>query len=407
MKIGYLMQAGVPDIRSRPLSGPANHVKNIFEEIGKLGHKIRLLANLENELYVSDDLKRFRPVTVRMDRGLLKLFEKAVRRTQFELKLPYTALFDSARFAWACSQELNGFDLFYERMGWMGFGGALASRRLRIPLILEVNGDLPDELEMLGIRPRGAQRFISMLMTKRAVGQARWSVTTGDGWRERHIERWDILADKVVTVENGSEVVELVTREQLRSFSNHAGDSTRIIYVGGFEPWHGIDILLRATARALGQGLDLQLILIGSGSKMEQIKHLISELEMENRVTLSEFIPLADAATYLAGADIGVSPYCGRIEYSGLKLLDYMSAGLAIIASGENGQPAVLGHGRTGWIVPPCDEDRLCEAIITLASDLALRKRIGQAARREAEQCHSWTSVVEELDKLFNQVIAE
>ncbi len=406
MKIGYLMQAGVPNVRSQPPSGPANHVKNIFEELGKLGHKIRLLANLDNELCVSDDLKRFRPVTVSMDRGLLRLFEKAVRRTQYELKLPYAALFDSLRFAWGCSQELSGFDLFYERMGWMGFGGALASRRLGIPLILEVNGDLPDELKMLGIPPRGAQRFISMSMTKRSVGQARYTVATGDGWRERHIARWDIPAEKVVTIENGSEVVELLTREQLRSFSNIQAQTMTIVYVGGLEPWHGIDVLLRASARALDRGLDLRLNLIGSGTMREQIQHLISELEMKNRVTLSEFIPLADAATYLAGADIGVSPYCGRIEYSGLKLLDYKSAGLAIIASGKNGQPAVLDHGRTGWIVPPCDEDKLCEAIITLATDTALRKRIGQAARIEAEQCHSWKHVVEQLDELFRKVVS-
>ena len=406
MKIGYLMQAGVPDIRSRPLSGPANHVKNIFEELGKLGHKLRLLANIDNELWVSDDLERFQPVTVRMDRGLLKLFEKAVRRIQYELKLPYTALFDSVRFAWACSQELSGFDLFYERMGWMGFGGALASRRLGIPLVLEVNGDLPAELEILGYPPGGAQRFISMFMTKRAVGQARYTVATGNGWRERHIERWDIPAQEVATIENGSEVVELLRKEQLQSFSSQSDETTSIIYIGGFEPWHGLDVLLRATARVLRRGLNLRLILIGSGSIRDQIRQQISDLAMDNRVTLSEFIPLADAATYLAGADIGVSPYCGRIEYSGLKLLDYKSAGLAIIASGENGQPAVLDHSRTGWIVRPCDEDELCEAIFTLASDSALRKRMGQAARREAEQCHSWSHVAEQLDDIFSRVVA-
>jgi hypothetical protein len=41
MKIGYLMQAGVPDIRGLPLSGPANHVKYIFEELRNLGHEAK------------------------------------------------------------------------------------------------------------------------------------------------------------------------------------------------------------------------------------------------------------------------------------------------------------------------------------------------------------------------------
>ncbi len=33
MKIGYLLQTGVPDMHSQPLSGPALHVKHIFEEL--------------------------------------------------------------------------------------------------------------------------------------------------------------------------------------------------------------------------------------------------------------------------------------------------------------------------------------------------------------------------------------
>ena len=33
MKIGYLMQAGVPDIRQRPLSAPANHVWRVYKQL--------------------------------------------------------------------------------------------------------------------------------------------------------------------------------------------------------------------------------------------------------------------------------------------------------------------------------------------------------------------------------------
>ena len=40
MKIGYLLQSGVPDIRAQSLSGPALHVKHVFDELQKLGHDI-------------------------------------------------------------------------------------------------------------------------------------------------------------------------------------------------------------------------------------------------------------------------------------------------------------------------------------------------------------------------------
>lgn len=407
MKIAYLMQAGAPDVRQQPLSGPANHVKHVFEELHRLGHQVRLLAYLDGRIWKSDDLETYDPVFIhRLDRGLLRLFERGVRRIQSELRLPYAALFESLRFAQACRQELSEFDLFFERMGWMGYGGGLASRWLGIPLVLEVNGDHLTEMEMLGVAPQGMQRKLSTKLTRTTVVQAACVVATGEGWRQRFIDRWRIEPAKVVVIENGSEVVSLLRREQLRSFSEDdpAGTMT-VVYIGAFEPWHGVTVWLRAMALTRAEGVPIKSVLIGAGSELERIKQLIGELNLDRRVMLTGQLAAPQFAPYLAGADIGVSPYCGRVEYSGLKLLDYKGAGLATIASGENGQPAILEHGRTGWIVPPCDEEALGQALVQLAANTELRRRIGQEARLEAERCHSWRHTAQQLNNVFNQVV--
>jgi glycosyltransferase involved in cell wall biosynthesis len=88
-----------------------------------------------------------------------------------------------------------------------------------------------------------------------------------------------------------------------------------------------------------------------------------------------------------------------------LKLLDYKAAGLSIIASGQQGQPSTLRHGKTALIVPPCDESALAEAIVQLSGDQALRRRLGQQARIEAERNHDWRHTAENLDKLFVETI--
>jgi glycosyltransferase involved in cell wall biosynthesis len=92
------------------------------------------------------------------------------------------------------------------------------------------------------------------------------------------------------------------------------------------------------------------------------------------------------------------------MEFSGLKLFDYKSAGLATLASGQDGQPATLQHEATGWIVPPCDENALGLALIRLVDDPALVRRIGRAARIEAEKCHTWRHTAEQLDRIFNEI---
>ena len=389
MKIAYLMQAGVPDVRKHPLSGPANHVRQVFKELEYLGHQVRLLAMLDGQIWKSDNLEDYEPVSVRwLDKGPFKLFEKVVRSVQYKFQLPYASFFESMRFALACRQVLAGYDLLYERMGWVGYGGSLAARWLSVPLVIEVNGDHLDELESLGIAPKGMQRRLSVsLMNKVAVNWSSHVVTTGDGWRDRFIKRWGVDDSKVETVENGSELVKLLNREQLRAFQvdEEANGVTTVAYIGGFHPWQGVTVLIRAFAQALGRGAQARLLLIGSGPTLSELEQLIHELNIGEHVTFTGRLAIHELPSYLTKTDIGVSPYCGRVEFSGLKLLDYKAAGLTTIASGQNGQPAILEHGKTGWIVPPCDEHALCEAIVRLSTDVQLRKQIGQAARIEAE----------------------
>ena len=411
MKIGYIMQEGGPDVRVKPLTGPANHVWQIFRELQNLGHQTRLIVRYEGKIYKSDNLENFEPVTVpRFDQGPLRLLERGVRGIQSRLHLTYANLFESLRFAEACCQELSGFDLLYERMGWMGYGGGFAAHRLGIPLILEANnGDFITELERLGVAPQGFQRWLAIKLMKRAAHQAAHIVATGDGHRERFVEWWQVNANRTSVVENGSEVVNLLKREDLHVFREDENEAQQvnIVFVGAFEPWHGLLILIPAMAKAISAIPSLHLTIIGSGTQEKEITTLIHEFELEEQITLTGQLRIHQVVDYLKKADIGVSPYCGWMEFSGLKLFDYKSAGLAVITSGKDGKPATVSHGKTGWIVPPCDEEALGSAIIELASDAALRRSMGQAARIEAEKFHSWTHTTEQLLQIFNEVLAQ
>jgi len=409
MKIGYIMQEGGPDVRKKPLTGPANHVWQIFKELQQLGHQVRLIVRYDGEIWKSDNLEDFAPVEVpRFDQGLIRLLERVVRSIQSRLHLPYANLFESLRFSEACCQELIGFDLLYERMGWMGYGGGFAAQRLGIPLVLEANnGDFITELERLGVAPQGFQRWLAIRLMRRASHQAKHIVATGDGHRDRFIEWWQVNANKVSVVENGSEVVHLLKRDDLRVFQKETAETNHVevVFVGAFEPWHGLLILIPAIAKAILEIPALHLTIIGSGTLEIEITELIHSYKLEDHITLTGQLNINQVVNYLAESDIGVSPYCGWMEFSGLKLFDYKSAGLAIITSGKDGKPATVTHGKTGLIVPPCDEEALSEAIIKLASDAALRQCFGQAARIDAEKFHSWEHTTEQLVQLFKEVL--
>jgi glycosyltransferase involved in cell wall biosynthesis len=406
MRIGYLMQLA-EDVRRPPYNGPANHVRQVCSELLKRGNQIDLLFRIEGKIWYSDDLQDFQIIDVRKaNQGILRWIERITRRIQNELKLPYVGFFESLRFALACQQQLSSCDLLYERFSWMNFGGMIAKRILGIPWILEYNGDPVDDLEAKGMAPVGFQRKLSIVIMKYSMKHADHIIASGEGWRRNCVEHWGIEPEKISIVENGTDLVQLLEKDQLRAFQSvKPGATTNLVYLGGFYPWHGITILLQAVSKAISSGINLRLVLIGSGAGYQEAQKLTEDLGIMEFVKFTGQLSVEEYSHYLAEGDIGLSPYCGWVEYSGLKLFDYKAAGLACIASGKDGQPGTIMHGLTGWIVPPCDVDALLSAIQDLSINSELRQKIGKAARLDAERFHGWDQTVKKLEDVFSLVL--
>lgn len=401
MKIGYLVERNSAPLRSAPYDGRSIHVQQVIEALIARGHEVCLLVCEHGQVWHSTDLVDFAPVTVRwLEYGLLGWLLHWVQASQQAFGLPELAFLENLRFFLLCRRWLATCDLFYERFSWLGYGGTVAAKWLAKPLVLEVNGDALAEAELLGLplhsRPH---RFARWLMQK-VFSQATHIVAAGEGWRQSVLHRWCIAPAKVTTIDNGSELVALLPREALQAF-RCASDAAeiKVVYLGGFYAWHGVTCLLKAYAQAIERGAHLHLSLIGNGAGLGESQALVRALGIDAHCTFTGVLPTEQYAAYLAQADIGVSPYCGRKEYTGLKLFDYLAAGLAIIASGEHGQPALLAHGQIAWVVPPCNCEALTQALLHLSADHVYRQSLGRAARLQAEQQHSWAHTAQRLEQ--------
>lgn len=107
----------------------------------------------------------------------------------------------------------------------------------------------------------------------------------------------------------------------------------------------------------------------------------------------------------LATADMGIS-WLPDDDWSrgkcGLKLLQYMAAGLPVLANPVGVQREIVRHGTTGY---HCDstEDWI-EAVRALAGDSCLRQSMGSAGRREVEQHFSLTAMRNAWGRLFHRL---
>jgi glycosyltransferase involved in cell wall biosynthesis len=134
---------------------------------------------------------------------------------------------------------------------------------------------------------------------------------------------------------------------------------------------------------------------------------LVCDRPLSLRFLPVHFRPWSEAteAAELASADIGLS-WLPDDAWSrgkcGLKVLQYMAAGLPVVANAVGVQAKMVRHGETGLLVETTDE--WCAAVQRLATNPELRRRLGQAGRRIVEQQFSvaagaagWQSVLEQL----------
>lgn len=393
MNIIYLAQLS-PEIRFPPFDGPANHIRHIIAEWLKMGHHVRFIGGIDSEYWTTEDLQNFKKINQKKK----SIYERAIRKIQSMTGAPYVNYFASKRFAESIRINSSNFHCLYERVSWMGYGGLLAAKKLRIPLILEFNGDPLHDLKSKGQVPNGVQLSTSIWIFRKILNSASLIIASGKGWKNNLTERWGVPSHKVRVVENGTPLIDLLKRHELSNFQETSSSTPiNIAYLGGFFPWHGTITAVKSFSRLMEQEQNVHLFMIGAGSELEKTKALTRELGIERNVTFTGSLTPEEYAPILASCEIGLSPYCGWNEYSGLKLFDYKAAGLAVIASGENGQPDTLTHMQTGMIIPPCDEQALTDALIYLISNQACRKQMGQQARLEAETRHSWRHTAQNI----------
>ena len=90
-------------------------------------------------------------------------------------------------------------------------------------------------------------------------------------------------------------------------------------------------------------------------------------------------------STAIAQADVVVTPSVptkgGKREGIPVVLMEAMSSGVPVVASGISGIPVLVEDGKSGLLVPPRDAGSLADALERMHGAPALRERLGQAGR--------------------------
>jgi glycosyltransferase involved in cell wall biosynthesis len=153
-----------------------------------------------------------------------------------------------------------------------------------------------------------------------------------------------------------------------------ANGQIRLLYVGRISREKDLDILRDSFRRLRSNGLPVQLFVVGHGPYSEKFSRSLPE------AVFTGYLRGKELATAYASADIFVFP--STTDTFGNVILEAQSCGLPVIVSDSGGPKELVKDRTNGLITRSRDVDDFTQAIRSLATDAALRQRMGVAARK-------------------------
>ena len=371
--------------RTRAGDAQGIHIAEIQRAFRERGHEVVEVALVAAGAEARADSEGGR---VSGGRGLSGLADRLARRlpaaAREAMELAYN-LVAYRRLSRAIRRERP--DFVYERYAATTFAGLWAAHRHGLPFVLEVNAPLAREkAEHDGLRFARVTRAIERRLASRA--DVTIAVT---GVLASLLERDGVPAGKIVVMPNG------VRREfcsrpleaevaALRARWGVPPGALLVGFIGWFRPWHGLERLLEAAATPAWREAGLHLVLAGEGPARPDLERAVAGGGLGDRVVLCGTVPRGEVEAALQAFDIAVQPAVTAYACP-MKILEYMAAGLPLVAPGSPNVRELLTHGETGWLCPgatptPTVAD-LAEGVLAFARDPGLRERLGRAAREQ------------------------
>lgn len=200
-------------------------------------------------------------------------------------------------------------------------------------------------------------------------------------------------------------------RTTVRKKLGYSDDHVVLVHHGILHPNKGNDRILRSLAKLKPQLPLLRYLLVGDGPEMENLKSLAKELGIEDIVQFTGWLPkLSDVNEAINAGDIGLVMRIGQqsddFHMTGA-LVHSMACGLPILAAKLGGVTEVVIEDETGLIFPPDQMDVFEQKLIRLATDSALRKRLGAAALEKSKQSFDMKAVTQQTVDMLVKLATE
>ena len=209
---------------------------------------------------------------------------------------------------------------------------------------------------------------------------------------------------KIEIVPNGIDLSELNLPERGEFRKKYKiKDEKIILYLGRIHKIKGIDLLMKAFVGLIKEMGDVRLVIVGQDDGfLSTLKRQIEDLKIGDKILLTGPIPEKDKLGAYVDADVYVLP--SVYETFPVTVLEACACGTPVIVTDRCGIANIVNNNNVGYVVE-YNKDQLQDAIFKILINEELRRYFGEGGKKLVREKFSWDIVVEQLEKIYGDII--
>jgi len=180
-----------------------------------------------------------------------------------------------------------------------------------------------------------------------------------------------------------------------------ARESRVVGIVANYRPVKDLEMFLAAAALIAAHEPRAVFLLVGQGPLRAQLGEAAQRLGIASKVFFTDGNESVPGCLPL----MEVACLSSRNESFSNAILEYMAAGLPVVATDVGGNREAIVEGVTGFLTPPKDSAAFAKAVISLLDNRSLRDQMGQSARERCRERFSMEACVHRLEKYYESLL--
>lgn len=304
-------------------------------------------------------------------------------------------------------------DVLYLRQNSFPILPIIMCKILKIPLVVEVNGLVLDELKVNNSRSFAYWVFSRLALRSEKLNYRYCDriVSVTDKLKEELVNLYAVPESKINVINNGAntDLFKPMNQEKVKAELQLDESKKYVCFVGNLAAWQGVEFLIYAAPLILEKCPDVRFLIVGDGAVKNKLLEVTSELGLSDKIIFTGRVPYESVPLYMNASDVCVAPFIkgrnAKIGLSALKTYEYLACGKPIVASSIPGVKDLIEFSGGGISVSPEKPEELACAVVKLILNENMRALMGEKGRKYVVENHSWNGVAKKILDMCNDII--